>query len=53
MPQMAPMSWIMLFIFFSLMLVIINILNYYLFNPKITLTNNDFKSCKKKMNWLW
>nr|AUN88081.1 ATP synthase F0 subunit 8 [Somatochlora hineana] len=53
MPQMAPMSWIILFIFFSIMLIMINTLNYYLFNPKIHIQEHSKKSSIMTKNWKW
>nr|QRW36387.1 ATP synthase F0 subunit 8 [Nebrioporus cooperi] len=52
MPQMAPMNWISLNIFFSLMFILFNFVNYYLFltnskNKKIYKINN------KMMSWKW
>nr|YP_009117991.1 ATP synthase F0 subunit 8 [Brachythemis contaminata]AJE75779.1 ATP synthase F0 subunit 8 [Brachythemis contaminata] len=52
MPQMAPMSWIMLFIFFSLMLITFNVMNYYLYTPHIK-NMYDVSKTKKKMSWMW
>nr|QRV62806.1 ATP synthase F0 subunit 8 [Neoporus sp. NHM-IR594] len=31
MPQMAPMNWIILYIFFSFMFIMFNFVNFYLF----------------------
>nr|YP_009648982.1 ATP synthase F0 subunit 8 [Tramea virginia]QDA21701.1 ATP synthase F0 subunit 8 [Orthetrum testaceum]QDA21714.1 ATP synthase F0 subunit 8 [Tramea virginia]WJK72296.1 ATP synthase F0 subunit 8 [Crocothemis servilia servilia] len=53
MPQMAPMSWIMLFLFFSTMLVMINILNYFIYTPKISMMSNNKKITVKTSNWSW
>nr|QDA21727.1 ATP synthase F0 subunit 8 [Deielia phaon] len=52
MPQMAPMSWILLFIFFSVMLILINMMNYYLFTPKMNLDSGKKISIKKSY-WTW
>nr|YP_009110136.1 ATP synthase F0 subunit 8 [Hydrobasileus croceus]AIW64831.1 ATP synthase F0 subunit 8 [Hydrobasileus croceus] len=53
MPQMAPMSWIMLFMFFSLMLVLFSIMNYYLYSPKIPLMDKNKSLTIKMKNWKW
>nr|YP_009327142.1 ATP synthase F0 subunit 8 [Orthetrum glaucum]ANX09966.1 ATP synthase F0 subunit 8 [Orthetrum glaucum] len=53
MPQMAPMSWILLFMFFSCMLLMINMLNYYLFNQKFSITNESKNISLKIHNWKW
>nr|QVM79299.1 ATP synthase F0 subunit 8 [Teledapalpus zolotichini] len=51
MPQMAPMNWLILFLFFIIMFFIINSLNYYIFLYDIKKNNNIMK--KMKMNWKW
>nr|YP_009327181.1 ATP synthase F0 subunit 8 [Orthetrum testaceum]ANX10005.1 ATP synthase F0 subunit 8 [Orthetrum testaceum] len=53
MPQMAPMSWLMLFMFFSIMLLMINMLNYYLFNPKFNIKKSSKNILLKSQNWKW
>nr|QOL00663.1 ATP synthase F0 subunit 8 [Loxoblemmus doenitzi] len=50
MPQMAPMSWLSLMIFFILILIIMMTMNYFLFQPSITTQNKTlFKSYTN--NW--
>nr|AAO34321.1 ATP synthase F0 subunit 8 [Megalagrion orobates]AAO34324.1 ATP synthase F0 subunit 8 [Megalagrion orobates] len=51
MPQMAPMSWLLLFMFFTSSLLFIMAINYYLYMPKMEIKgqNEDLKS--KPMNW--
>nr|UFZ13958.1 ATP synthase F0 subunit 8 [Taeniochauliodes natalensis] len=52
MPQMSPMNWLMLFLFFSMMLIMFNIMNYYLINPlsmKYSIKNFKMNS----LNWKW
>nr|AAO34372.1 ATP synthase F0 subunit 8 [Enallagma geminatum] len=51
MPQMAPMSWLTLFLFFTLSLIIMMTINYYLFIPKMTSKEQDNNFIKKTMNW--
>nr|UFZ13924.1 ATP synthase F0 subunit 8 [Protochauliodes sp.] len=52
MPQMAPINWLFLFMFFSMMLIIFNIMNYFLINPQIS--TNFYKNIKiNSMNWKW
>nr|YP_010535340.1 ATP synthase F0 subunit 8 [Morimospasma tuberculatum]UYB77591.1 ATP synthase subunit 8 [Morimospasma tuberculatum]WEY30149.1 ATP synthase subunit 8 [Morimospasma sp.] len=51
MPQMAPLSWFLLFLFFLLIFLLFNIMNFYSFEYKI-------KSSKKTKsllayNWKW
>nr|AGC81798.1 ATP synthase F0 subunit 8 [Cordulia aenea] len=52
-PQMAPMSWTILFLLFSLMLIMINTLNYYLFSPKISLQESTKKMTISTKSWKW
>nr|YP_010554805.1 ATP synthase F0 subunit 8 [Sternochetus gravis]UYP50690.1 ATP synthase F0 subunit 8 [Sternochetus gravis] len=51
MPQMAPMNWILLYIYFFMILILISIFNYYMF-----LYKPKFKTIKMSyipMNWKW
>nr|WKV24916.1 ATP synthase F0 subunit 8 [Hermetia illucens] len=55
MPQMAPISWLLLFIIFSLTFILFNILNYYnFFNnmPKI-LQAQSTDTSTSALNWKW
>nr|AML26035.1 ATP synthase F0 subunit 8 [Staphylinidae sp. BMNH 1274248] len=51
MPQMAPMSWLLLFIMFITVFIMFNILNYYCFmyTPKSTLV----KKTTSNLSWKW
>nr|UJI65716.1 ATP synthase F0 subunit 8 [Glossina brevipalpis] len=53
MPQMAPISWLSLFILFSLSFMMFNMMNYFSFNPLMPkskfMKNKSFYS----MNWKW
>uniref|UniRef100_A0AAU7GHB2 ATP synthase complex subunit 8 n=1 Tax=Mecysmoderes ater TaxID=3158840 RepID=A0AAU7GHB2_9CUCU len=51
MPQMAPMSWVTTFIYFTLLLIMIIINNYFyfLYKPKVSKINN----IKSNINWKW
>nr|QWK39725.1 ATP synthase F0 subunit 8 [Omorgus chinensis]UFR81804.1 ATP synthase F0 subunit 8 [Trogidae sp.] len=51
MPQMAPMSWLSLFLLFSMIFILFNCLNYYSFNytPKKFL----MEKVQSKLNWKW
>nr|YP_010471428.1 ATP synthase F0 subunit 8 [Tyraphus nitidus]UVG40767.1 ATP synthase F0 subunit 8 [Tyraphus nitidus] len=51
MPQMAPMNWLMLFIFFIMVFLSFNLMNYFIFNYKSN--KKTIKSNMKKMNWKW
>nr|YP_010725882.1 ATP synthase F0 subunit 8 [Nihonogomphus lieftincki]WDY83484.1 ATP synthase F0 subunit 8 [Nihonogomphus lieftincki] len=53
MPQMAPMSWLLLFLFFTLSMILFNVMNYYLYIPKIQSSQtNNIKKTESK-NWKW
>nr|AYQ19005.1 ATP synthase F0 subunit 8 [Ptilodactylidae sp. 2 ACP-2013] len=52
MPQMAPMSWTILFILFSLVFIMFNLINFFLFNYKIKSTEKKQFS-KIYSNWKW
>nr|YP_010631650.1 ATP synthase F0 subunit 8 [Propomacrus bimucronatus]AFQ62299.1 ATP synthase F0 subunit 8 [Cheironitis sp. MJTNT-2012]WBP61428.1 ATP synthase F0 subunit 8 [Propomacrus bimucronatus] len=51
MPQMSPLSWLLLFIMFLIAFLIFNVLNYFSFlypvKSKATFTK------KHKINWKW
>nr|QVM79234.1 ATP synthase F0 subunit 8 [Grammoptera ruficornis] len=51
MPQMAPLNWLILFLFFTLIFFIYNSLNYYIFNYNIK--KSDTKKNKLNYNWKW
>nr|ARH54237.1 ATP synthase F0 subunit 8 [Cteniopus sp. AH-2016] len=51
MPQMAPLSWLTLMIFFSMILIMFNIVNYY---SMIYIIKQKKMSIKKtEKNWKW
>nr|YP_010621009.1 ATP synthase F0 subunit 8 [Periplaneta japonica]WAX39392.1 ATP synthase F0 subunit 8 [Periplaneta japonica] len=52
MPQMMPLSWLMLFIFFSIMFMLFNFMNYFSYIP--IKNNMKEKNMKNKIsNWKW
>nr|QNE86000.1 ATP synthase F0 subunit 8 [Platambus maculatus] len=53
MPQMAPMNWMFLYIFFSMTFMLFNFINYYMFivNNNMNKINNKFNN--KYLNWKW
>nr|YP_009250301.1 ATP synthase F0 subunit 8 [Panchlora nivea]AMW91056.1 ATP synthase F0 subunit 8 [Panchlora nivea] len=51
MPQMMPLSWLTLFMFFVSMLLIFSFMNYFSFIP---MPESIKKSLKiKSLNWKW
>nr|YP_010429012.1 ATP synthase F0 subunit 8 [Curetis acuta]USO21408.1 ATP synthase F0 subunit 8 [Curetis acuta] len=55
MPQMMPINWILSFIFFIIIFIIFNIMNYYIFNyNKMNfLSFKKTSSYKKNFFWMW
>nr|AVE15509.1 ATP synthase F0 subunit 8 [Parablepharis kuhlii asiatica] len=52
MPQMMPLNWLMLFMLFSSVLLMFNVLNFYMnINMKSHLINK--KKQTKTFNWKW
>nr|UYO78885.1 ATP synthase F0 subunit 8 [Pygoluciola sp. 1 XHF-2022a] len=51
MPQMAPLSWLNLFIYFIVVFMMFNTMNYFSFMYKNT--NYKKKSSKKYILWKW
>nr|YP_010827576.1 ATP synthase F0 subunit 8 [Galinthias amoena]WFD61172.1 ATP synthase F0 subunit 8 [Galinthias amoena] len=52
MPQMMPLNWLMLFSFFSFLLLTFNVMNYYSFFIKSTSLYST-KVITKNMIWKW
>nr|WNH42046.1 ATPase subunit 8 [Neoperla orthonema] len=53
MPQMAPISWFLLFIVFSGTLLMFNFLNYYSFLPSSPMSTQQSKIEQKSLIWKW
>nr|UFZ13011.1 ATP synthase F0 subunit 8 [Protohermes hainanensis] len=52
MPQMAPINWLFLFILFSIIMILFNIMNYFILMPNSPETSS--KSFKLiPLNWKW
>nr|YP_010988591.1 ATP synthase F0 subunit 8 [Pteroptyx malaccae]WOR80735.1 ATP synthase F0 subunit 8 [Pteroptyx malaccae] len=51
MPQMAPLSWLNLFIFFIIIFMLFNVMNYF----SLIYKNNNIKKENKKtiITWKW
>nr|UQJ75238.1 ATP synthase F0 subunit 8 [Glyptotermes sp.] len=52
MPQMMPLSWLALFIMFSMALMLFATMNYYSHIPKSTIASKVGISTKS-MSWKW
>nr|YP_009261956.1 ATP synthase F0 subunit 8 [Tipula cockerelliana]AMN09072.1 ATP synthase F0 subunit 8 [Tipula cockerelliana] len=53
MPQMAPINWLLLFIIFSITLIIFNTLNYFSFLPSNPQKSQTEKKNNSPLNWKW
>nr|WNN64243.1 ATP synthase F0 subunit 8 [Ceresium sinicum ornaticolle] len=51
MPQMAPMNWLMLLFYFTLIFILFNTVNYYSFLYQIKFSSKKIK--KSSFNWKW
>nr|YP_010713160.1 ATP synthase F0 subunit 8 [Thaumatomyia glabra]WDA94052.1 ATP synthase F0 subunit 8 [Thaumatomyia glabra] len=53
MPQMAPINWLFLFILFSVIFLLFNVMNYYSILPSSpkSLSTKSFKT--NSLNWKW
>nr|YP_010161937.1 ATP synthase F0 subunit 8 [Tachycines zorzini]QRI61339.1 ATP synthase F0 subunit 8 [Tachycines zorzini] len=52
MPQMAPISWLVLFIMFSMSLIMFCSMNYFIMSLP-TPSSSKSNIIKKSMNWKW
>nr|YP_002265487.1 ATP synthase F0 subunit 8 [Contacyphon sp. BT0012]ACF35072.1 ATP synthase F0 subunit 8 [Contacyphon sp. BT0012] len=53
MPQMAPMSWLYLFITFTMIFIMFNYLNYFVFMKTTTNKKSMTMKSLKSLNWKW
>nr|AJW76410.1 ATP synthase F0 subunit 8 [Chorotypus fenestratus] len=51
MPQMGPMLWMNLFFFFSIIFIMLNSMNFFMFNYSIKKKLIEYK--KKSTQWKW
>nr|YP_010240539.1 ATP synthase F0 subunit 8 [Nothybus sumatranus]QQV73781.1 ATP synthase F0 subunit 8 [Syneches medoganus]QTF87880.1 ATP synthase F0 subunit 8 [Nothybus sumatranus] len=52
MPQMSPINWLFLFMVFSLIFIMFNIMNFYAFLPPSPKSSQTKKSVKPLI-WKW
>nr|WKU83886.1 ATP synthase F0 subunit 8 [Claraeola sicilis] len=52
MPQMAPINWLILYLIFSLSLILFCMMNYYMITPN-TKKFLPMNKLTKSMNWKW
>nr|YP_010236182.1 ATP synthase F0 subunit 8 [Desmomyia sinensis]QTD82956.1 ATP synthase F0 subunit 8 [Desmomyia sinensis] len=53
MPQMAPISWLILFFVFSITFMLFNIVNYFSFLPSSSTSKEKKTFNVKSNNWKW
>nr|QQO80827.1 ATP synthase F0 subunit 8 [Trichocera sp.] len=54
MPQMAPLSWLILFIIFSATLILFNVMNYFSYIPSYLKKSEGQKNVQSNsLNWKW
>nr|QLY89970.1 ATP synthase F0 subunit 8 [Sympycnus pulicarius] len=53
MPQMAPLSWLSLYMIFSITLILFCIMNYYIFIPSPLTKTSSKKSSSNNFHWKW
>nr|QWB85758.1 ATP synthase F0 subunit 8 [Clytobius davidis] len=51
MPQMAPLNWLTLFLFFTFMFLTFNMMNFFSFSYQPKMSKEVKKSIK--LNWKW
>nr|YP_009024415.1 ATP synthase F0 subunit 8 [Massicus raddei]AGO01997.1 ATP synthase F0 subunit 8 [Massicus raddei] len=51
MPQMAPLNWLTLYIFFFMIFMLFNMINYYSFF--YTVKKDLIKKKSTSLNWKW
>nr|AKF78369.1 ATP synthase F0 subunit 8 [Nothochrysa sp. YTD-2015] len=52
MPQMSPLNWWFLFIYFLILLILFSIMNYYIMMYSSPLSKKIIFN-KKSLNWKW
>nr|YP_009349782.1 ATP synthase F0 subunit 8 [Hexacentrus japonicus]AQM39827.1 ATP synthase F0 subunit 8 [Hexacentrus japonicus] len=53
MPQMAPMWWILLYMLFTLSLIVFSVLNYSFLMPESNYLMSKTNLSKTLLNWKW
>nr|QNE85691.1 ATP synthase F0 subunit 8 [Phaonia tuguriorum] len=53
MPQMAPISWLSLFIIFSISFMIFCMMNYFSYNPLMPKFSSTSIKSMNSYNWKW
>nr|YP_009992935.1 ATP synthase F0 subunit 8 [Felderimyia fuscipennis]QNO34145.1 ATP synthase F0 subunit 8 [Felderimyia fuscipennis] len=53
MPQMAPISWLLLFTIFSITFILFNVINYYTSAPQLPQSTMLKNKLTTPLNWKW
>nr|AFQ62146.1 ATP synthase F0 subunit 8 [Noteridae sp. MJTNT-2012] len=53
MPQMAPMNWYILFIMFIIILIMFNVINFYMSIPTPKTSTSQTRQENKTTLWKW
>nr|WKU83852.1 ATP synthase F0 subunit 8 [Ceriana willistoni] len=54
MPQMAPISWLSLFILFTFIYILFNVMNYFIYLPPTPKKSQQLNKIDViPMNWKW
>nr|YP_008080670.1 ATP synthase F0 subunit 8 [Mecopoda elongata]AFK15647.1 ATPase subunit 8 [Mecopoda elongata] len=53
MPQMSPLSWLLLFLMFSFSLIIFTWLNYFIMNIQPSTAQTKLATPSSSLNWKW
>nr|AII02424.1 ATP synthase F0 subunit 8 [Eudonia angustea] len=53
MPQMMPINWLISFMFFIIIFIMFNIMNYYIFPNKNNKIYNSMNLKKNNFIWKW
>nr|YP_010713134.1 ATP synthase F0 subunit 8 [Cadrema minor]WDA94013.1 ATP synthase F0 subunit 8 [Cadrema minor] len=53
MPQMAPINWLFLFLLFSMIFLLFNVMNYYSIIPKTPDSKKTSELKTNSLNWKW
>nr|YP_010261349.1 ATP synthase F0 subunit 8 [Leptophlebia marginata]YP_010261362.1 ATP synthase F0 subunit 8 [Leptophlebia vespertina]UIB40256.1 ATP synthase F0 subunit 8 [Leptophlebia marginata]UIB40269.1 ATP synthase F0 subunit 8 [Leptophlebia vespertina] len=53
MPQMAPLSWLLLFMLFSLTLILFNLMNYFVYQHAAPTSSSVKSNLTNPLNWKW
>nr|YP_010895265.1 ATP synthase F0 subunit 8 [Sterphus plagiatus]WJW73830.1 ATP synthase F0 subunit 8 [Sterphus plagiatus] len=53
MPQMYPINWLSLYLLFSLIFILFNMMNYFIYLPSTSKSKELSKMDTPSLNWKW